>query len=236
MDDTKTVVDLGDPAKMPQNVIDVFFGMTQITPLPGASIEEPIKAPIDEGEIMHDDIWDDDDIEQSGVASATPFVIDCEDKADWAIGKLAAIRAEQDRIRTNSAKRIEELDADYNKFFRKFGEALEMFARSEAQRRKRRTVTLMQGSLVLRASASRTIVADKVAALEIARTLCPEAIKTKITESVDSKEFLRAAEEEKLRTGEVFDCIAVIPPGESFSITFPSSDTKPVTAVAQEGE
>lgn len=75
-------------------------------------------------------------------AEKQTFLIDSEDRAAWLLRKLKAIRAEQEGIRAATEKRLEELESDYRALVGKFGQQLESWAQGEAEKRRRRTVTV----------------------------------------------------------------------------------------------
>jgi len=150
--------------------------------------------------------------------SPTPFVIDTADRAEWLLGKLAAIDAEADRMRANTVKRIAELDADRESLLYRFGEQLTAFCRAESDRRRRKTVTLANGSVSFRAVPERFVIADMDAATETARAVCPAALVTETVTRLDRAAFLDAARAALSGAGELLPGVELLPASESVSI------------------
>ena len=65
----------------------------------------------------------------------SPFLIDTEARADWYLNKLATIDAEADRIKANTARRLQELATDREGLVQRFGDQLTGWAKEEAERR-----------------------------------------------------------------------------------------------------
>ena len=134
-----------------------------------------------------------------------PFVIDDENKAEWALGKMAAIESEKARVKAQFAdikaradERINQLETDLRSLHSRFDEPLRAWAEGEATRRKRQTVTLMNGSIVFRNEKARMFIADQEAAFVHARTAYPNAIKrtapVEPTDYLDAAAYIAAAE------------------------------------------
>lgn len=149
----------------------------------------------------------------------TAFHVTDEASAGWVVRKLAGIRAEQDRVKKQAEQRQAELKADYEALMYRFGGELEQFARAEADRRRRRTITLLDGSLCLRRQAARLVIADEEAAFCEARTACPDAVQT-ITK-LDATTYRKWAEEQiHTNGGEVPAGCAWMPEAETFAVKF----------------
>lgn len=71
-----------------------------------------------------------------------PFVIDTEDKAAWCLRKMKANRDELEAVKVATARRVEELEADYRAMLSKWAQPLESWAIGESERRRRQTITL----------------------------------------------------------------------------------------------
>lgn len=123
------------------------------------------------------------------------FVIDEETKANWFLSKLAAIRAEQTRVKSQAETRVAELDADYNRINGRYGQQLESWAKMEAERRRRKTVTLQQGSISITNYAPKPIVTSLEDAIQTARLIAPDAV---ITEEVPEVPAVPARTETRL--------------------------------------
>jgi phage host-nuclease inhibitor protein Gam len=145
------------------------------------------------------------------------FTIDSEKSANWLLGKLAAIEEEQARIKAQAKKRAEELEADRNRLLSRFGAELEAWAKGEAEARRRKSVTLLHGTLAFRSVPARWTVTDEDAALMACYDACPDAIVAKIT--LDKTALLAYVE----TTGEVLPGIERTEAGETFSVRFPKA-------------
>jgi hypothetical protein len=106
------------------------------------------------------------------------FVIEDEKAANWFLGKLANIRAEQARVKAQAEKRIAELETDYSAFSGRFMPQLEAWAKEESTRRRRKTVTLMQGTVSITDYAPKPIITGYEDALQTARLIAPKAVLT----------------------------------------------------------
>lgn len=148
-----------------------------------------------------------------------PFCIDSESRADWLMGKLANIRAEQARITANAQKRIDELESDYTNLYGRFGQQLEAWARNETIARRRKTVTIGNGSIAFRAVPERLIVSDLVTATQTARLVCPAAIVATTTEKLDTAALLDRAQKALQETGEILPGIDLRPADESIKVS-----------------
>jgi len=158
-------------------------------------------------------------------AETERFTIDSEEKANWLLGKLANIRAEQARINAQAAKRNAELEADFNGLMGRFGADLETFARGEANRRKRRTVTLMQGTLAFRATPSRLVIEEMETAIITARAVAPETVTTEEVTRLDRDAFLKRAAQIREETGEIIAGVKQTESSEAFSVKLPGAKT-----------
>jgi hypothetical protein len=144
------------------------------------------------------------------------FTIDTEEKANWLLSKLAGIQAEKVRITEQAKKRTAELDADYTRLLGRFSADLEAWARQEAERRRRRSVTLLHGTLAFRTVPASLRVGDPTDALTTARLVCPSAVET--VETLDKKAFLDFAKQRMKETGELLPGIEKTEAKEAFSI------------------
>jgi phage host-nuclease inhibitor protein Gam len=144
------------------------------------------------------------------------FTIDSEEKANWLLSKLSAIQAEKVRITEQAKKRTAELDADYTRLLGRFSADLEAWARQEAERRRRRSVTLMQGTLAFRTVPPSLRVGSITDALTTARLVCPSAVET--VETLDKKAFLDFAKQRMKETGELLPGTLMTEAKEAFSI------------------
>lgn len=154
------------------------------------------------------------------------FRIDSESAAEWLLGKLATIEAEETRIKAQSEKRLAELAADRNSLMSRFGDDLRLWARQEADRRRRQTVTTLQGTLAFRAFGAGIKITDVATAQKTARLVCPSAFTERTVEDFDKDAFLAHAEKVLSESGEILAGIERMAAGETFSIQFPKKEAK----------
>lgn len=144
------------------------------------------------------------------------FTVTDESSASWVLQKLAANRSEKDRVQAMAAKRVAELDADYNSLMGRFGADLQAWAKEEAFRRRRKSVTLLDGVLAFRAVPARIVLNE--AAPEIALTL--GFVKPPSEPTPDTSAFRKHAEKHFAETGEILPGVERTEESESFSIKF----------------
>ena len=149
------------------------------------------------------------------------FAISDERAANWHLAKLAGIRSEQARVTAQAKRRAEELDADYARLFYLHGGQLEEFARAEATARRRKTITLLQGTLTLRAVPARLTISDVDAATETARAVCPDALVTETITRLDRAALMQAARAEMETMGAIVPGFELTAASESFAVNFP---------------
>ena len=153
---------------------------------------------------------------------AVAFTITDERTANWLLGKLASNADEQARVKAQADQRISELRTDYDKLMFMYGNQLEAFARAEAERRRRKTVTLQQGTVAFRTAPERFAVEDEEAATVEARTTCPEALQT--VTRLDRAAYLDHAKATRAATGEILPGVTVTPERETFAVKFPKQE------------
>lgn len=156
----------------------------------------------------------------------TRFVIDSEGAADWYLGKLAGIDAEAERIKANTARRLQELTTDREALVQRFGSELTAWAKDEAERRRRKTVTLMNGSVSFRAIGARLVIDNDADALQTARLVCPSAVTVETIEKLDRAVLVAKAQEALDTTGEILPGIRLIEASESVKVTAGAKESK----------
>lgn len=143
-------------------------------------------------------------IENATETPAAPerFTIDSESAAAWYLRKLAGIDSEIEAIKAATLQRIEELQADRAGLERRFGGELEAWAREEAERRRRRTVTVpLAGYQIAFRTVAPRLELEPMQAAEIAFTL---GFVTPPSEpKADLKAFQSHAESWYQQTGEL---------------------------------
>ncbi len=154
------------------------------------------------------------EVEGAAPAAAVKFTIDSESAANWLLGKLASIDAEAARIKAQAEARANELRTDREWLLSRFGSELEAFARQEAERRRRKTITLQQGNLVFRTAPRKLVIADGEAAFVHARTAFSHCIIEQTTVRLDTAAYIAEAE----RTGELLPGMDATPERETFKI------------------
>lgn len=150
---------------------------------------------------------------------ATEFHITDESSACWVLRRLAAIEAEQALVTTQAKRRVEELEADRNRLMGRFGAELEAWAREEAERRRRRSVTTLYGTLAFRTVPARLEVTDPQSAADVAITL--GLVKPAAPDLVAYK---KRAEEALATTGELLPGVGMSEARESFAVRLARGD------------
>lgn len=127
---------------------------------------------------------------------------------------MAAIEAEQEAIRAATLQRLAELDSDRARLEHLFGSQLAAWAREEAARRRRRSVTvpLAGACIAFRTVPSRLEMIDRQAAGDVALTL------GMVTSAPDLRAYAEHARAHFAATGELLPGIGRSAEGESVSI------------------
>ncbi len=101
------------------------------------------------------------------------FEIRDERGAAWYLRRLRAIDDERAAVTAATEQRVAELDADRRRLEHLYGDQLEAWARQEAQRRRRKTVTVPLAGMAIafRTAPARVEVQDQDAARDVALTL-----------------------------------------------------------------
>ena len=118
-----------------------------------------------------------------------------------------------------------QLDADERSLKAKFEEPLRIWAQAEAERRRRKTVTLVDANLCLRSVPARFVVADGAAALNHAAAHLPACIVQQTIVTLDKAAYLAQAE----TVGELRPGVDHQPAYEKFAIRFPGVNAKEAT-------
>ena len=157
------------------------------------------------------------------------FAIDSEERANWLLRKLGNLEAEQARIKAQSAAMLKQVEGERESLMNRFGSELAQWTEEEIQRRggKRKSLTLIQGTVAFRTVAESVKVAEDAEQLPEALALAEqwEAVETKI----DRAAFLAKARAYLEETGEVAPGVVVTPAKESFSVKFPKAKGEPET-------
>lgn len=94
------------------------------------------------------------------------FHIDTEERAEWLVGKLASLEAEQERVKSNAAEIVDRLRRQHDGLLKRFGTELEEFCRAKRSG-KSKTVHFLQGKCAWRTTKTGgAYVADPAAALD----------------------------------------------------------------------
>lgn len=101
------------------------------------------------------------------------FEITDEKSAVWYLRKLRGIEEEQDAIRAATAQRLAELDADQKRLEHLYSDQLTAWARTEIERRRRKTITLPLAGMAIsfRTAPARVEIEDRATAEDVARSL-----------------------------------------------------------------
>lgn len=156
---------------------------------------------------------------------AETFGITDEKSATWLLRKLRAIDEEQEAITAATAQRLKELQADRERLMGRFGSELEAWAREEAQKRHRKTITLPLAGMAVafRTNPARLVVESEADAISAARAgvflfddNAPSFFST--VETFDRAAYLAHAKATLETTGEVLPGVAMTEERESFSV------------------
>ncbi len=152
-------------------------------------------------------------------AARPEFHIVDESSANWFLRKLAGIESEKARVRAQAAQIVAELDADAQRLRNLYEAEAREWAREELEKKgnRRKSLTLLQGTLAFRSVPAGLRVDDAAAALNHAATI--GAVK------VDEAAYREAAIEAQKTTGELLPGVVVVPERESFAIRFGKGDS-----------
>lgn len=165
--------------------------------------------------------WDGQDEAQASQdghqgSSVQPFVIDSEDKAAWVVDKMVEADQRIERLQAQFQARLSELRAERQRLDDRFGAELENWARGEAERRKRRSVTLSTGTLAFRKVPGRLTIANAEDAQCGARQAGVDAFETR--EVFLPAVYREAAQAHLEETGELLPGVELVPERDSFSV------------------
>lgn len=156
-----------------------------------------------------------------------PFLIDSEDRANWLLRKLGNIDAERERITAQYEAQIAELDRRERSLKEHFLPQLEIWAREQVATLKKRSLTLLHGTLAFRkVSASETMeVVDKESAEANARA---QGYVKDVPPPVDMVAYRKAALAALKESGEIWLGLDFkqTPERDSFRIDFPVPGTE----------
>jgi hypothetical protein len=101
------------------------------------------------------------------------FEITDQRSAEWYVRRLRQIEEDAAAVRAATAQRLSELEADRARLASAYGSQLEAWARAEAERRRRRTITLPTAGaqITLRRVPARLEIGDTASAAEVAASL-----------------------------------------------------------------
>lgn len=139
------------------------------------------------------------------------FRIDTEERAEWLVGKLASLEAEQERVKSNAADIVDRLRRQHDGLLKRFSGELEEFCR-QRNTGKTKTVHFLQGKCSWRTSkVGGAYVADPAAALDYCQEhdeLVDSCVH--VTYHLRGNEYLKQFES----TGEVLPGIEIAPTSE----------------------
>lgn len=154
--------------------------------------------------------------------SAEQFEIDDDQKANWFLGKLAAINSEKALIKAQAAEIVTRLDADAAQLNRMFLSNLESYAKASLAKVNdhRKSLILLYGTCKFTSVPGGPKVVDEAAAIEYCLENSFEIpiglVTQRVVSELDKKGYLALLEE----TGEILPGIVLVEPRESFSIKF----------------
>jgi len=159
------------------------------------------------------------------VEKSEHFVVDNDEKASWALRKLATLRkkmAEQDAIAQKEIERVQqwletakkslENDAEF------FESLLLMYAQKQRVDEGRATISLPYGKIKSRATRAKVQVVNEEEFLAWAKESQPELIRVKETANISELSKLVKDSLVVSDTGEIIPAVTVIPDGISYTI------------------
>jgi hypothetical protein len=160
----------------------------------------------------------------------TAYVIDSEGAANWYLKKLTLWEAEKAILKAQYEQRVAEIDADKKRLEHLYQGQLEAWAREEAERRRRKTVTMPMGTISFRTVPAHVKVIDAEAALAFLETFPAESIHRNLIipqpAKIDTKGYAALAEDHLNENGSLPGGCDYVPERENVSIK---------TAKAKEG-
>ena len=156
-------------------------------------------------------------------ATAEPFMVNDEKSANWYLRKLANLAGEQQRIQTQAAQIVAQLEADADGLKHLYASQLEAYCRARLQEAgsRRKSITLLQGTCAFRTVPAGFRLTDTNAALRFAKE-CGGMLKT--VESLDAEAYRAAADHALEVYGEQFPGMESVPEREAFSVRFGKTD------------
>lgn len=140
-----------------------------------------------------------------------------EDDAQWVVGLMVEADAAIERHQAQAAARLAELKGRRERLTARFGAELEAWAKEESERRGRRSVTLLTGTVAFRKVPGRLSIADADDAQCGARQIgLGEAFETR--EVFLPAVYREAAQAHLEETGELLPGIEQIPERDSMSV------------------
>ena len=140
--------------------------LTTLEPIPTAGLNASIAALDAAIEAMQ--------VREEAPTGGTAFVIDSESAANWYIRRLVRIDQEKATVKAQAAQRIAELDADKSRLEFLYQSQLEAWAHEEAGRRRRKTITLQNGTVSIRMVPEHVRITDAEASLAYVQSLGEE--------------------------------------------------------------
>ena len=175
-----------------------------------------------------------------------PFVIQEERAAEWVAGLFAEVEAEKEkqltkleRYKAGIEARIAELNAETARLHFRFDADLEIWARGEATKRRRQSVTLGNASLCFTAHKAGFRITDEAAAREYAQANLPGLVttetKTTTREVFHKDKYLSSPADPN---GELLPGVEAFAAGETFALKLgsPTPRKKGKNAEAAEAE
>ena len=156
-------------------------------------------------------------------ATAEPFMVNDEKSANWYLRKLANLAGEQQRIQTQAAQIVSQLEADADGLKHLYAGQLEAYCRARLQEAgsRRKSITMLQGTCSFRTVPAGVRLTDTTAALRFAKE-CGGMLKT--VETLDAEAYRIAAARDLESGGELYPGMETTPERESFSVRFGKTD------------
>lgn len=146
------------------------------------------------------------------------FRLDSDSKVEWYLGKLADLKARQERIKAQSKLLMDQVQTDINSLEYRFGSELRAYCETRMENRK--SVAFFNGTVQFRTVPQGIKIEDESAFMEVARIDDRLADLIITQEVLDKKKATDRIKELLEESGELIAGTAIVPARESMSISF----------------
>jgi hypothetical protein len=153
------------------------------------------------------------------------FTLQTRAHVEWALGKIAALDAEERLIEAQAKKALARIRADRERFTGRYLPQVESWTRGELERTKsrKRSIVFLHGTVQFTSSAARLTVESLPDALTTARAVAPQTVTEETPAPVvklDKKAFLAYATAHFEETGEILPGVKRTEASDRLSLKF----------------